>query len=257
MNPIQHALELARFGIPVFPCNHDKSPATPNGFKDATTDDRQIRRYWGPNPDRLIGTPTGIKFDVLDVDVKHPEANDWLAANDYRLPLTRAHLTRSGGLHYLYAPTPGLKNSTSKLAIGIDIKTRGGYVIWWPCTGLDVFAEHALAEMPSWIVEALKPRFPPAPEPSLRLRTNPRDPFFYIYQHRVQTEVEDILRRARDAIPGSRHNTYWQCSQDLKKIVDQGFLEMDEAFRLLFEAAQESADPGTEAKTAQALRVLR
>ena len=41
------ALDHARRGIPVFPCHPaDKGPLTRNGFKDASTDERQIRTWW-------------------------------------------------------------------------------------------------------------------------------------------------------------------------------------------------------------------
>src|SRR5262249_13355365 len=41
------ALEYARKGLPVFPCSPlDKKPLTPHGFKDATTDEAQIRAWW-------------------------------------------------------------------------------------------------------------------------------------------------------------------------------------------------------------------
>jgi Bifunctional DNA primase/polymerase, N-terminal len=41
------ALRYANRGIPVFPCSPlDKKPLTPHGFKDATTDEAQIRAWW-------------------------------------------------------------------------------------------------------------------------------------------------------------------------------------------------------------------
>ena len=50
------ALDDARRGIPVFPCHPaDKRPLTRNGFKDATTDEQQIRAWWQQWPDALIG----------------------------------------------------------------------------------------------------------------------------------------------------------------------------------------------------------
>jgi prophage regulatory protein len=41
------ALEYAGWGLPVFPCGDNKAPLTEHGFKDATTDPKQIREWWG------------------------------------------------------------------------------------------------------------------------------------------------------------------------------------------------------------------
>jgi Bifunctional DNA primase/polymerase, N-terminal len=150
---LEHAFYLARNHIPVFPCNDDKTPRTANGFKDATTDERKIRRWWGPWPEALIGVPAGIKFDVVDLDLQHPEAQAWLA--DHPPPETRVHHTRSGGLHYLFQPTAGLRNSVSKLARGVDVRARGGYIIWWPAQGFEVSNPDELAEIPRAILTAL------------------------------------------------------------------------------------------------------
>jgi len=52
-------------------------------------------------PGELVGVPNGevSGYSVLDVDLsKHPEADVWLAAHRARLPATRIHRTRSGGL---------------------------------------------------------------------------------------------------------------------------------------------------------------
>jgi Bifunctional DNA primase/polymerase, N-terminal/Primase C terminal 2 (PriCT-2) len=160
LDVLGHALYLARFQIPVFPCKADKSPMTGRGFKDASTDQRQIRRWFGPHPDALIGVPTGIKFDVLDLDLQHPEARDWLRSQ--RLPKTRTHHTRSGGRHLLFKPTPNVSNSAGKIAPHIDTRGRGGYVIWWPANGFKVEHPDELAEMPAEIVAALRPA-PAAP----------------------------------------------------------------------------------------------
>src|SRR5258708_1408216 len=95
------ALDLAARGLPVFPCGEDKRPLTLHGFKDATTKPDVVHGWWTRWPDALIGAPTGVKFDVLDLDLKHESAQHWLEENRTRLPLTRTHVTRSGGRHLL------------------------------------------------------------------------------------------------------------------------------------------------------------
>jgi hypothetical protein len=42
---LQAALEYAHRGWPVFPCDKGKRPLTKHGFKDATTDENQIRAW--------------------------------------------------------------------------------------------------------------------------------------------------------------------------------------------------------------------
>ena len=66
------ALEYGRKGLPVFPCSPlDKKPLTPHGFKDAATDEAQIRAWWGKWPNAMIAAPTGPASGVwaLDPDV--------------------------------------------------------------------------------------------------------------------------------------------------------------------------------------------
>ena len=157
MSTIEHAMELARNHIPVFPCRPDKSPYTDHGFKDASTDLRMVRRLFGPRPDALIGVPTGHRFDVLDIDVKHFEPVEWLKACEPEIPRTRTHRTRSGGLHYLFKPSRRFRNTISKIERGVDTKAKGGYVIWWPSEGHPVFDGDLLADIPEWLLDLVKP----------------------------------------------------------------------------------------------------
>ena len=66
------ALDYARNGIPIFPANPlDKKPLTANGFKDATTDEAQIRAWWLKWPNAMLAAPTGSTsgFWVVDLDI--------------------------------------------------------------------------------------------------------------------------------------------------------------------------------------------
>jgi hypothetical protein len=142
-------------------------PATPRGFYDATNDTDALRELWRCWPAPLISTPTGSvnTSDVLDIDPRHGAAA-WHAANRHRLPPTRIHETRSGGLHILFCHHEGVRNSAGKIAPGIDVRGQGGFVIWWPAAGCSVCELHTPASWPDWLLPLILP--PPAPPPPPR-----------------------------------------------------------------------------------------
>ncbi|GGM55820.1 hypothetical protein GCM10012275_28660 [Longimycelium tulufanense] len=123
------------YGWPVFPLKPGtKEPATPHGFEDATTDLRHISARWRRNPNYNIGTPTGITFDVFDVD---EGADQWYQLRRHQhsdevydphgIAETPRHI---GGLHVFLLPTGG--GNWSKRLPGCDFRGRGGYVVLAP-----------------------------------------------------------------------------------------------------------------------------
>jgi bifunctional DNA primase/polymerase-like protein len=115
-------------GIPCFPCRSDKTPACRGGFRRATVAPELLTQLWRRYPGELIGVPTGEASGLFVVDVdsaKRPEAGEWLQQVSPRLPETRRHQTRSGGLHLIFKHRSGLKTSAGKLAIGVDTRGKG------------------------------------------------------------------------------------------------------------------------------------
>jgi hypothetical protein len=143
--------------LPVFPCGNDKRPYTANGFKDATTHPELIKDWWVRWPDALVGVPTGNFFVVLDIDLQHFEARLWHQDISARLPATRTHHTRSGGLHLLFQLNDRIRNTAGKITKGVDTRGLGGYIIWWPAEGFAVQNRNLLAPVPEWLVDKLYP----------------------------------------------------------------------------------------------------
>lgn len=133
------AQALIKSGQPVFPCKSQgpkaKAPLTENGFKDATLDRDQVKRWWKMHPTAAIGIPTGIKHDVLDVDVKNGADGRIHLPFLNRLGLlngcVRVASTPSGGFHLYFPPGVGITNKASA-TMGLDVRATGGYVLAAP-----------------------------------------------------------------------------------------------------------------------------
>jgi hypothetical protein len=215
-NSLQFALWLAENKhIPCFPCREDKRPVCPHGFKDASADPKIVWALWRDYPGCLVGVPTGEKFVVLDLDFKHPEAMTWY--HETPLPVTRTHVTRSGGRHLLFAPHPSIKNSTSKIAKGVDTRGEGGYIIWWPQLRLEVMQGNVLAQVPEIILAAFTA--PPQPEPR---------PFTGIPYHgngSREATVRGILTAVAGAQEGERNNLLNWGAWTLRSMINSGELD--------------------------------
>ena len=160
---LKEALLLVERGVPCFPCRADKRPATLHGFKDASRNRNDLEHIWRRYPGPLVGVPTGEAsgFDVLDIDKQH-HGDHWFLDNKSALLPTRAHRTRSGGIHLLFKHTEAFRCSAGKIAPGIDVRAIGGYVIWWPAAGLPVLSDMPVVAWPAWLRALLRSR--PRPE---------------------------------------------------------------------------------------------
>jgi hypothetical protein len=218
------ALELADRGIPVFPCNSKKRPLIEGGFKNATTDPALIEEWCRQFPDALIGVPTGEKFVVVDVDLQHVEANQWYAPAD--VPLTRAHVTKSGGRHLFFRPDDRVTCSAGKIWPHIDTRGHGGYIIWWPAEGLEVLHGGALTEIPEWIIKKLNP-----PEPKF-------EPARPATVQSAGRQLDGIVRTIATAKQGERNGILFWGACRLSELADQSIISRTDAFGLACEAAR-------------------
>lgn len=161
------ALEYARKGIPVFPCNIEKKPITTHGFKDATTDQMQIVEWWTSYPSAIIGVPTGAAsgWTVLDLDHKPNKFGKIRNGSAALIEITQGELppdtvevkTPTGGRHLFFRNRPEFKCSTDD-DLGIDVRAEGGYVCVPPSPGY-MYSNppglFAIAEAPAFLTEIL------------------------------------------------------------------------------------------------------
>ena len=130
------ALKYAALGFAVFPLKpHTKVPATPDGFKSATTDVEQIKSWWTAAPYNIgiaTGTASGNLL-VIDLDVDKDKGKDgkraamqWLKEHGKDFPKTAIAKTGRGGLHMLFY---GNGRNKANLLPGVDVRGEGGYIV--------------------------------------------------------------------------------------------------------------------------------
>ncbi len=143
---LEHALYFARLGIPVFPAcfpvngecgcgrGHSgrdigKAPLTPHGFKDATTDEAEIRRQWQLFPYANVAIATGGEFGLVVVDVDGVDGEQSIAGR--HMPATPTVRTpgNGGGTHWYFRAPKCTYKSSVRILPGLDIRANGGYVI--------------------------------------------------------------------------------------------------------------------------------
>jgi hypothetical protein len=229
---LELALSYAARGWQVFPLKPgSKVPATPNGFKDATTWKHQIRNWWGlENPSYNIGIATGEKSGivVLDVDKKHGGLETFDNALAPTCPPTFTVQTGGGGIHLYFAHPGEAVNNRAGLLPGIDIRGDGGYVV---AAGsitdgeYNIVGEGELAPMPAFMKQQ--------PKPARNVELPGRAAASTEEKGRLARATLDFI--AMGAEPGTWHATFFKAAMDLK----QNNYSLEEAAELLAKASPE------------------
>jgi Bifunctional DNA primase/polymerase, N-terminal/Primase C terminal 1 (PriCT-1) len=165
---IRSALTLARKGLHVFPCvPRGKHPAVATGLKAATVDETTIRQWWQQLPEANVGIATGIPSGIFVVDVDGIDAEAELRkleAEHGALPPTVEAITARGRHVYFRMPTADVRNSTGRIAPGVDVRGTGGFVIAPPSIHpsgrryeWSVDCANAIAEAPAWLLTKVAP----------------------------------------------------------------------------------------------------
>lgn len=169
------ALQYAAMGLEVFPAppgqkKSHKSEKHSRAKWGKTTDPEEIRkdfRKW-PNANVAIVTGETSGIFVVEADTTEGHGVDGLAsirqleAKHGPFPETRMAVSPSGSVHRYYRhPGAGtyIKNSTSELAPGVDVRGDGGMVIAPPSIkpGAGEYRwlnDLPIADAPAWLVEA-------------------------------------------------------------------------------------------------------
>lgn len=178
MTIVDAAIRLADAGYRIFPCQRNgKTPLTPHGCRDATSDVDQVAAWWTRWPTANIGLSTD---DLLALDIDGA-SNPWPSEATRQADLARApiNLTPGGGRHHLFRQPQGRAwgNTVEKLAPHVDSRGNGGYILVPPSVvaerpyawaeGCEGYSDgpRGLPLPPDWLVAALDAPLSASSEP--------------------------------------------------------------------------------------------
>ena len=152
---VEHAVDWANMGVPVFPCNEHKKELAGNGLHDAVSDPDAVRELFGRYGSSavMIGGRMGRGIFAVDADLyKGDHVREWIEEHEDigAIVPTRTHGTKNGGLHLLYSGETGC----SSPAPGVEIKGDGGYIILPGSPGYEVIRD-GLAEAPARLYDVI------------------------------------------------------------------------------------------------------
>jgi hypothetical protein len=167
------ALDYAERGWDVFPAppgekKSHKSAEYSGGAKwGKTRDPEQIRKDFKRWPMANVGIPTGAESGFWVIEADTPEGHDVDGIASLRaleekhgpLPTTLMAESPSGSLHYYFKWPDGIeiRNTSSGIAQGIDVRGEGGMVIAPPSVRGDGayrwLNDNDIAEAPQWLID--------------------------------------------------------------------------------------------------------
>lgn len=144
MSFLNQALELASKGFYVFPLQaNGKLPAIDDFPNRASRDPEQIKKWWldpvleleqpyniGISTTKYNGSQALVVVDVDNKDAKKGgEQLLKLELEGFDFVETATQVTPTGGLHLIYRTKEAVKQGQSVLAPGLDIRSKGGYIV--------------------------------------------------------------------------------------------------------------------------------
>jgi len=192
-------------GFKVFPLKQNAKTPLISNFKERAADTAvDAQKYWfdpvlGQVQPHNIGILTDSYQDgsllVIDIDVKKDGFRTLteLELNGRDFPVTWTQRTPSGGTHLIYRTKEPVRQGTDVLGQGIDIRSRGGYIVGAGSVidGKKYTLENgvALADAPEWLIDACQER-------EVERRT--------VAKETLHTDSAAAVRRAKDYLIKAR-----------------------------------------------------
>ena len=133
MNTLDQILYLTDLGLRIHPLSaRNKIPLLDDWTRQASKDERVIKRWFKKFPNSNWGIATGFESGVfvIDIDPKHKGKETWEGFIDGKAsPKTLEVVTGTKGTHYYFEYPSNIAVSNSALGKGVDVRGEGGNIV--------------------------------------------------------------------------------------------------------------------------------
>lgn len=227
---LRAALFYAGKGWHVFPLRAGtKEPATPHGFKDATTDTRKIETWWHGRSDLNIGIRTGSVSGIWVIDLDGPVGIEAWRDTGLGDSVGIVRTGRGGEHHFYRYPVDTAIGCRTAIVANVDVRGDGGFVVAAPSLHPNgkrylwrSFGE--LAYAPAGAVELATRR-------AAKAATAPRADIYYVAPRGASTHpyglkaLENEIVRLRAQTEGGRNNALNVCAMSLGSLIGGNVLD--------------------------------
>lgn len=211
-----------------------KHPRTKAGFKDATCEEAQIRRWWARWNDANIGLATGSGLTVIDIDGPAGAAEfKALVAEHGAIPETLTAAT-GRGLHLVFRTREGPEVRSSARG-NVHVRGEGGYIIVAPSQHISGktytwIRRHETALLPDWLrqwsqgydithkIVGLQNLDHLGPLPDHLSRSSNRSEIDQPLKEEYSPSEEMRIKSALSAIPADAYESWVQVGMALKAL---------------------------------------
>jgi len=226
---LESALAYSRMGWRIFPCHSivngacscgkvacgspGKHPRTRAGFKEATDDEAQIRKWWTRWPTANIALATGGGIAVFDIDGAEGFAEFQAFVAQYGcVPETLASQT-GRGVHLVFATRDGAPSVRSAARGKVHVRGEGGYIILPPSNHISGRNYKWIKQVPLAILPDSLRQWGQGFEIASKTGGQGFDHLGHVPAHLSGQTVKDINAQASEAL-----KTVWSASEQARLI---------------------------------------
>jgi hypothetical protein len=137
-------------------------------------------------------------------------------------------------LHLFFQHQDGMRCSAGRIAVGVDVRAAGGYIIWWPAVGLPILCDLPAASWPQWLLSVTSSSRPAPSAPRAQVPD--------------EVSLMRLVRLIATGKPGERNRlTFWAACR-AGEMVASGMLRVETAVAVIAEAATRTGLPFAEAE---------